>query len=540
MMRRGIVQRRAQIVAQRSGQRRLIAGLHRHGVDQRREQAFAFGMQQVAQRLGFGGQALHFAFGGVERGACDIFRGLGVAKRVAGGVGADAHRLARLARGLCHRFGGMDVGRVAHRFQGAVQPHLRIDQLSGGGFRQRRGQVAAAGITGLAHVPFRQFGGGAFQHRFRIAESGAEFGIVRGGGLSFGPGPRGGLVQPRFFRRQCADGRFGVLVQRGLAGDVALALGKQLAQALRRLAGARFLRLQLFALGDQAVMGGGALGLGLAQGRQHGGGVALLRGRPGGDVSGDGDGGGGALKFLGGGGGAGLGGDPAQIMRQCFRFPDMAGEVAITRGLAGLALEAGKLAFHFGDDVVETGKVGLRRLQPQFGFVPALMQAADAGGFLQDGAPRQRLLADQKTDLALADKGSRAGAGGSVGEENLHVALAHVAAIDAIDAAGLALDAAGDLDRLIVIEGRAGGAVAIVDEDGDFGDVAGGAAGATRKDHIVHLAAAHRGGAGLAHHPAHGVEQVGLAAAIRPDHGGEAGLDEELRRLDEGLETGKA
>ena len=78
VMRRGFVQRRLQIVAQRGGQRRFIAGLHRHGVDQRREQAFAFGMQQIAQRLHFGGQALDFALGVFQRLARFGFGGFGV------------------------------------------------------------------------------------------------------------------------------------------------------------------------------------------------------------------------------------------------------------------------------------------------------------------------------------------------------------------------------------------------------------------------------------------------------------------------------
>ena len=137
-------------------------------------------------------------------------------------------------------------------------------------------------------------------------------------------------------------------------------------------------------------------------------------------------------------------------MRQRFGLADMAGKIAIARGLARLALQAGKLAFDFADDVFQARKIGFRRAQAQFGFMAALVQAADAGGFFQDGAARQRLLADQEADLALAHKGGRARAGRGVGEENLHVALAHVAAIDAIDAAGFALDAARDFDRVVI------------------------------------------------------------------------------------------
>ena len=141
-------------------------------------------------------------------------------------------------------------------------------------------------------------------------------------------------------------------------------------------------------------------------------------------------------------------------MRQRFGLADMAGKIAIARGLARLALEAGKLALDFPDHVFQARQIGFRRAQAQFGFMAALMQAADAGGFFQNGAARQRLLADQKADLALAHKGGRTRARRGIGEEYLHVALAHVAAIDAIDAAGLALDAARDFDGVELVIGR--------------------------------------------------------------------------------------
>ena len=41
----------AQPSAQRRRQRGFVARLHRHRIDQRREQAFAFGMEQFAERL---------------------------------------------------------------------------------------------------------------------------------------------------------------------------------------------------------------------------------------------------------------------------------------------------------------------------------------------------------------------------------------------------------------------------------------------------------------------------------------------------------
>jgi hypothetical protein len=60
------------------------------------------------------------------------------------------------------------------------------------------------------------------------------------------------------------------------------------------------------------------------------------------------------------------------------------------------------------------------------------------------------------------------------------------------------------------------------------------------EDHVVHAAGPHGLGGIGAHHPAQGFQQVGLAASVRPHDPGDAGLDPELRHVDEGLEPGEA
>ena len=76
------------------------------------------------------------------------------------------------------------------------------------------------------------------------------------------------------------------------------------------------------------------------------------------------------------------------------------------------------------------------------------------------------LARDDLADLALAHQRGRARAGRSVGEQELHVAGAHLAAVDAIGRARVALDAARDLDRLGVVEGGGRAAVGIVERRG--------------------------------------------------------------------------
>ena len=287
-------------------------------------------------------------------------------------------------------------------------------------------------------------------------------------------------------------------------------------------------------------MRGGLFRFILAQRRQLGGDIALRCRSTGGLVGGAGHGGGGLRQLGGRGGGACFGGAPTQIMGQSFGFADMAGEVFVARGLACLTFQTGKLSLHFADHIFQTRQVGFGGAQTQFRFMTALVQSADARGFFQNGATRQRFLADQQTDLALTHERGRTGAGRRVREKDLNVTLAHVTPIDAIDAARFTLNAARHFDGVDIGVRRAGLAIGIVDEQGHFRDIARRAVGAAGKDDIVHFAAAHGGGTGFAHHPAHGVEQIRLAAPLGADHGREARFDKHLRRFDEALETGKS
>src|SRR5271166_5180072 len=104
--------------------------------------------------------------------------------------------------------------------------------------------------------------------------------------------------------------------------------------------------------------------------------------------------------------------------------------------------------------------------------MPARVQAGNARRLLENEPAGLGLGRDDLADLALADEGGRARAGRSVGEQELHVSRAHLLAVEAIGRARLALDAAGDLDRLVVVEGGGRAAIGIVEQKPDFGDVA--------------------------------------------------------------------
>lgn len=172
--------------------------------------------------------------------------------------------------------------------------------------------------------------------------------------------------------------------------------------------------------------------------------------------------------------------------------------------------------------------------------MPAGVQAGDAGGVFQHAASLFRFGLDDFTDLALVDQRRRPGAGGGVGEQQLHVAGAHFAAVDAIHRAGLALDPARDVERVGIVQRRRRGAIGIVDRHHHFGVVAGRAVARAGEDHRVHVRRTQRFVRGFAHRPAQRFHQIGLAAAVRPDHAGQTRLDHEVGGLDKRLEAVEA
>src|ERR1700737_3050300 len=96
-------------------------------------------------------------------------------------------------------------------------------------------------------------------------------------------------------------------------------------------------------------------------------------------------------------------------------------------------------------------------------------------------------------------QGGRARACRSIGKKDVHVARAHFAAVDAVGRAGIALDAARNVERIMLVEFGRGLARSVVDVDCDLRMI-----------------------------------------AVRASPAGEAGLDQEIGRLDERFEADEA
>ena len=188
----------------------------------------------------------------------------------------------------------------------------------------------------------------------------------------------------------------------------------------------RFLVAQRLQAGAGVGLGSQRLGLGFGGARdllQRGGEVALL----GIDLP---------LRF-----------GPAQMQQDRLDLADLGGELLVAPRLPRLAPQALDLRLELAQDVVEALQIAVRRLEAQLGLVAAAVQAGDAGGIFQDAPALLGLGVDQFPDLALAHERRRAGARGGVLEQDAHVAGTHLAAVDAIGGACVALDAARHLDH---------------------------------------------------------------------------------------------
>ena len=176
-------------------------------------------------------------------------------------------------------------------------------------------------------------------------------------------------------------------------------------------------------------------------------------------------------------------------------------------------------------NVVEAREIVLRRLKPQLGFMTAGMQPRNACGLFKDTAALLRFGGNDLADLALPHHRRRSRAGRCVGEQQLHIAGAHLASIDPVGRARLALDAPANLDDLSIVKARWRRAVAIVEEKNDLRHIARRPVTAAGKNHIVHAGRAHIFRRTLAHHPAQRLDEIRFAAAVRPDNAGQPRLD---------------
>jgi putative FmdB family regulatory protein len=213
----------------------------------------------------------------------------------------------------------------------------------------------------------------------------------------------------------------------------------------------------------------------------------------------------------------------------------------VALGLGGLALEGREAPLDLGDDVPDAQEVLARLVHLELGLLLPGLVLGDAGGLLDEEAAVLGAGGDDEPDLALLDDGVRLGADAGAEEEVGDVLEADLGLVDQVLARAVAEEAPGDGDLgvVAVLEGEGGGdlGVAVVEREGDLGHAVGAAVLRAVEDDVGHGAAAQVLGALLAHGPPDGVDDVRLAAAVRPHDADDVRVEMDDRPVDERLET---
>lgn len=152
------------------------------------------------------------------------------------------------------------------------------------------------------------------------------------------------------------------------------------------------------------------------------------------------------------GGAFGLGALPAADQEPGLEGAVARPDLAVAPGLPCLLGQPLVLLVEGYEHILDPGEVGLGRVEPELGFAPAGLQTGDAGGVLQETPALGRLGLDQGADLALAHDRRTARPGCRIGEQELDVPGAELAAVEAVAGADAAADPAGQLDVAVDIE----------------------------------------------------------------------------------------
>ncbi len=198
-----------------------------------------------------------------------------------------------------------------------------------------------------------------------------------------------------------------------------------------------------------------------------------------------------------------------------------------------LLLQGLELASQLRQHVGQPQQVLIEVRELALGSFLAAAVLGDARGFLDVFATVLGLGEQHLLELALADHGVQGAADAGLAQQLLHVEQPHDLAVDAVLRFARAEDRACDLDlahRHRDLAGR------VVDHELDLGHAEGGPRWRAGEDDVSHMAAAERPGTLLAEHPADGIDEVGLARAVRAHDDGHARDELEHRLVRERLE----
>jgi len=208
----------------------------------------------------------------------------------------------------------------------------------------------------------------------------------------------------------------------------------------------------------------------------------------------------------------------------------------ILLGGLGLTVQTFELTLKLFTQVGQTRQVFVGAADAVFGFAPTLLVLGDARRFFDKVAQVFRLGFDQLGDHPLLDDRVAARAEAGAEEDVGDVATAALGAVEEIAVLAVAGDLAanGNLGVRRVFADQ--GAVGVVEHQFDARLAHRFAAGRAVEDDVGHRLATQVLRRTLAHHPAYGIDDVRLAATVRPDDCRHVTGEVHRGRVDEGLE----
>ncbi len=230
---------------------------------------------------------------------------------------------------------------------------------------------------------------------------------------------------------------------------------------------------------------------------------------------------------------------PAQRLQLCLELPLFSLVFLVLLGRLRLPMQMRELAFQLLAQIGQARQVLVGAANAVFGLAAAILVAGDTGGFFDKQPQVFRFGFDQAGNHALLDDRVAARPEAGAHEDIGNVAAAALGAVEEI----LVLRFAGDLaaNGYLVVTGvfALQSAVTVVEHQLDRRLADRFARVGTVEDDVGHRLATQVLGRTFAHDPAHRVDDIGLATAVRPDHRAHVGREVDRRWINEGFEAGQ-
>ncbi len=217
-----------------------------------------------------------------------------------------------------------------------------------------------------------------------------------------------------------------------------------------------------------------------------------------------------------------------------LKLPQAGLQGVVLLRLPRLALQRGDRFLHFGHDVVDTGQIGPDVVQLTVGSFAPVFVLGHPGSFLEQPPPLIRLVAQDGLDHLEFNDRVRIAPHAGIHEEVEDVFETAGDLVQEILALAGAVDPAADRHLGVFRRKYASG---VLDHQRRLRHAEGLALLGAVEDDILHLVAAEGAVALLAEHPADGIDDVGLAAAVRPDDRGDPAVEHQVHLLGERLEA---